>query len=183
MDFKTVTENLLSAFEAEGIRYALIGGFAMGAWGIARSTVDMDFLIHKSDLPVVHRILTGMDYECRYQTENVSQFVSPLKIFGEIDILHAFREISLGMLQRTEDRKIFNESMTIKVLKIEDLIGLKVQTIANDPLRKPIDLADIESLMETYGGSIDWPIIEEYFALFEFNDLFGELKSKYGKIK
>lgn len=183
MDFKTVTENLLSAFEAEEIRYALIGGFAMGAWGVARSTVDMDFLIHKHDLQKVHSILTKMGYKCRYQTENVSQFVSSLKIFGEIDILHAFREISLGMLQRAEDRKIFNETMTIKVIKIEDLIGLKVQAIANDPSRKPIDLADIKSLMETYGGSIDWPIIKEYFALFEFNDLFGELKSKYGKTK
>ena len=183
MDFKTVTENLLSTFEVEGVRYALIGGFAMGAWGIARSTVDMDFLIHKNDMQIVHRILTGMGYECRYQTENVSQFVAPLQIFGEIDILHAFREISIGMLQRAEDRKIFNESMTIKVLKVEDLIGLKVQAIANDPSRKPIDMADIESLMETYGGSIDWSIIEEYFALFEFNDLFEELKNKYGKIK
>jgi len=37
--------------------------------------------------------------------------------------------------------------------------------------------------MKTYDGTIDWPIIEEYFALFEFNDLFGELKSKYGEIK
>ena len=91
--------------------------------------------------------------------------------------------ISIGMLQRAEDRKIINESMTIKVLKVEDLIGLKVQAIANDPSRKPIDMADIESLMETYGGSIDWSIIEEYFALFEFNDLFEELKNKYGKIK
>lgn len=183
MDFKTITENLLSTFEAEGVRYALIGGFAMGAWGIARSTVDMDFLIHKNDLPVVHRILAGMGYECRYQTENVSQFVSPLKIFGEIDILHAFREISLGMLQRAEDRKIFNKTMTIKVLKVEDLIGLKVQAIANDPSRKPIDLADIESLMEAYGGSIDWSLIEEYFALFDLNDLFSELGSRYGEIK
>ena len=183
MDFKTVTENLLSTFEAEGIRYALIGGFAMGAWGVARTTVDMDFLIHKSDLPAVHKILTGMGYECRYQTENVSQFVSPLKIFGEIDLLHAFREISVGMLHRAENRRIFNETMTIKVLKVEDLIGLKVQAIANDPSRKHMDMADIESLMETYGGLIDWSIIEEYFALFKFNDLFEKLKSNYGKIK
>jgi hypothetical protein len=183
MDFKTVTENLLSAFEAEEIRYALIGGFAMGAWGVARSTVDMDFLIHKHDLQKVHSILTKMGYKCRYQTENVSQFVSPLKIFGEIDFLHAFREISLGMLQRAEDRKIFNETMTIKVLKVEDLIGLKVQAIANDPSRKPIDLPDIESLMKTYGSTIDWSLIEEYFALFDLNDLFSELGSRYGEIK
>lgn len=183
MDFKAVTQNLLSAFETDGIRYALIGGFAMGAWGVPRSTVDIDFLIHRSDLQKVHRILTKMGYTCRYQTENVSQFVSSLEVFGEIDILHAFREISLGMLQRAEDRKIFKETMSIKVLKVEDLIGLKVQAIANDPSRELIDLADIESLLETYCATIDWGIIEEYFALFEFNDQFSELKNKYGEIK
>ncbi|MDP2643655.1 MAG: nucleotidyltransferase [Desulfobacterales bacterium] len=181
MDFKTVTGNLLTAFETEGIRYALIGGFAMGVWGIARSTVDMDFLIHKSDLPAVNRILTDMGYECGYRTENVSQYVSPLHIFGEIDILHAFREISLGMLQRAESRKIFGESMTLKVLKIEDLIGLKVQAIANDPARKALDLADIESLMKLYGGKINWPFIKEYFALFDLDDLFRQLWNRYGE--
>lgn len=36
-------------------------------------------------------------YECKYKTENVSQYISPLKIFGEVDFLHAFREISLKM--------------------------------------------------------------------------------------
>lgn len=181
MDFKSVTEYLLSAFEAKGVRYALIGGFAMGAWGIARSTVDLDFLIHKDDLQNVNTILTNMGYGCRYRSENVSQFISPQKTFGEIDIIHAFREISVNMLERSENRNIFNETMTIKVLKVEDLIGLKVQAMANDPSRKSIDLADIESLMETYGGSIDWPLVKEYFDLFKFNHLFGELHSKHGK--
>jgi predicted nucleotidyltransferase len=91
--------------------------------------------------------MTEMGYECCYQTENVSQYVSPLKVFGEVDFLHAFREITVEMLKKAEDREIFDGAITTKVLKIEDLIGLKVQAIANDESRKAKDLADIEALL------------------------------------
>ncbi len=181
MDFKTVTEELLAGFKAEGVQYALMGGFALGAWGVPRTTVDIDFLIHRDSLEKVHRIMTQMGYECAYQTENVSQYVSQLKVFGEVDFLHAFREISLGMLQRAVEMKVFDETTCIKVLKIEDLIGLKVQAMANDESRKTIDLPDIESLIALYKKTIDWPVIEEYFALFNFSELFIRLRSKYGE--
>jgi len=52
----------------------------------------------------VDTIMTEMGYECRYRTENVSQYISPLKVFGEVDFLHAFREASLKMLGRAEKR-------------------------------------------------------------------------------
>ena len=180
MDFKQVTEKLLTAFNDEQARYALMGGLALGAWGIPRATVDIDFLVHRDDMQKVHNIMIELGYERHYHTENVSQYVSPLKAFGEVDFLHAFREISVGMLKRAEDKKIFNGALTIKVLKIEDLIGLKIQAIANDEKREAIDLPDIKSLISLYNTEIDWSKIEEYFKLFGFNELFTKLKGKHG---
>lgn len=46
--------------------YALMGGFAMGLWGGSRSTVDLDFLVHRDDMEEVHMILTDMGYERHY---------------------------------------------------------------------------------------------------------------------
>lgn len=43
MEFKTVLEKLLTNFERLNIRYALLGGFALGLWGYARATADVDF--------------------------------------------------------------------------------------------------------------------------------------------
>ncbi len=180
MDFKLVLEKLLSAFDEHNIHYALMGGMALGAWGIPRATVDVDFLVNRDDMEIVDTIMQGLGYECKYKTENVSQYVSPLKVFGEVDFLHAFRSPSLSMLQRAVDEKIFNEAITIKVLKAEDLIGFKVQAMANDESRKAIDLPDIESLMAQCRGKIDWSVVEEYFTLFNFKELFDELRSKYG---
>lgn len=179
MDFKLVIEKLLTAFNEQDIQYALMGGLALGAWGVPRATVDIDFLVHKDDMEKVNEIMQGLGYECKYKTDNVSQYVSPLKVFGEIDFLHAFRTPSLSMLQRAEEKKMFDETMPIKVLKVEDLIGFKVQAIANDESRKTIDLPDIESLIEQNKTEIDWALLEEYFVLFGFNELLTELRRKY----
>jgi predicted nucleotidyltransferase len=176
LDFKLVIDKLLTAFQDKNIHYALIGGFALGALGITRATVDIDFLVHRDDLDKVHTIMTGLGYDRAFHTDNVSQYVSADNIFGEIDFLHAFREISVGMLQRAENKKIFGGTISIKVLKVEDLIGLKVQAIANDETRKPIDLADIKALIALRKTDIEWPLLENYFAMFGFQDLLKDLR-------
>lgn len=179
MDFKLVLEKLLKKFHEQNVRYALIGGFALGAYGVSRATVDVDFLVHRDDMEKVHTIMHENGYKCGYRTENVSQYSSSLKVFGEVDFIHAFREISIGMLQRAEEKSVFNESISVKVLKVEDIIGFKVQAIANDESRKQGDLADIGALMKLHKKSLDWDTVEKYFSLFGFSPLFEELKRKY----
>lgn len=183
MNFKLVLEKLLTTFQEHNVRYALIGGFALGVWGVPRATVDIDFLVDNWDMEKVDVIMRALGYECRYRTENVSQYTSALKIFGEVDFLHAFRAPSMEMLQRAEDKGMFNGTLPVKVLKVEDLIGLKVQAIANDESRKGLDMSDIESLIAFNVADVDWGQIEEYFALFGLDDIFAELKEKYSNVK
>jgi len=178
MDFKIVTKKILDAFLAAEVRYSLIGGFALGVWEAGRSTVDMDFLVHRDDLDKIGKIMAGLGYECKYKTENVSQYVSPLKIFGEIDFIHAFRKASLEMLTRAKEKEIFNGEIKIKVLCPEDLIGLKLQAMKNNPSREPTDRADIEALISLHREKLDWELLEEYFKLFEMEDLSNKLRNK-----
>ncbi len=180
MDFRFIIEKLMTAFNEQDIQYALIGGLALGSWGVPRATVDIDFLVNRDDMDKVDRIMRGLGYECKYKTENVSQYVSPLKVFGEVDFLHAFRNPSISMLRRAEEKKMFDATLPLKVLTIEDLIGLKVQAMANDESRKAVDLSDIESLIAQNKDRINWSLIEEYFALFGFDELVTELRRKYG---
>lgn len=179
MDFKTVLGLILKDFKTSNIRYGLIGGFALGVWGLPRATIDLDFLIHRDDLNKVNAIMKHHGYECVYKSGNVSQYVSPLKIFGEIDFLHAFRKVSLGMLERSEEKDIFEGNLKIRVLRPEDIIGLKLQSLVNNPARTQREYLDIEALMDHYGKNLDWESIEEYFSLFEQKEKFLELKTKY----
>ncbi len=180
MDFRLVLTKLLTAFSGNNIRYALIGGFALGAWGVARGTADIDFLVNREDMEKVDAIMDGLGYECRYRTENVTQYVSPLRIFGEVDFLHSFRTPSLGMLDRAEERSLFDGGVAAKVLKVEDLIGLKMQAIANDKNRAMGDIADIEALMSANRVGMNWGLVEEYFSLFCLGEWFADLRRKYG---
>jgi len=182
MDFRIVAEKLLKAFEKEGVRYALMGGFAMGLWAVPRTTVDMDFLIHHEDLEKLDTIMLGLGYERKYRSENVSQYISPLQIMGEVDVLHAFRKASVKMLDRAVEKKIFGSQLTIKVLKPEDVIGLKVQAMANDPSRQTTDLADIEALMAMHKDTLDWELIGEYFKIFNMQETANTLRKKYHEI-
>ncbi|MEK7449274.1 MAG: nucleotidyl transferase AbiEii/AbiGii toxin family protein [Planctomycetota bacterium] len=179
MDFKLVTKKLLTAFEEQKIQYALIGGFALGLWGVNRTTGDIDFLVNSDDLIKIDRIMRNLGYECNYKTENVSQYVSPLEIFGEVDFLHAFREISLEMLKHAEEKEIFSGSMKIKVLKPEDIVGLKLQAINNNPLRKQQDLIDVESLVAANHDNLDWNKVEKYFDLFGMVEIYKEIDERY----
>jgi predicted nucleotidyltransferase len=176
MDFKTVISSLLKSFSEYRIRYGLMGGFAMGLWGVARTTSDLDFLVDRKDLEKVDAVMKKLGYECRFRSENVSQYVSQLRLFGEVDYLHAFRSASIGMLERAVEKEIFGGELKIKVVRPEDLIGLKLQAVKNDPSRKEIDMADIKALVSARKEPLDWPQIRSYSETLDAEDLLKELQ-------
>ncbi|MBI5789376.1 MAG: nucleotidyltransferase [Candidatus Schekmanbacteria bacterium] len=176
MDFKVTLQKILTEFDQKGVRYALMGGFALGVLGIPRTTVDLDFLVNRDDATHIAQIMQQIGYECAYQSENVAQYISALKIFGEVDFLYAFRSSALAMLNRAVEKELSGK--TIKVLRVEDIIGLKLQAAVNNSARFSQDWADIEALADCYKAELDWELIEGYFSLFERQDLFQSLKRK-----
>ncbi|MEO0129400.1 MAG: nucleotidyltransferase [candidate division WOR-3 bacterium] len=178
MKFRKVLFSLTKNFVKHNVRYALIGGFSLFAFGIPRTTVDLDFLIHRDDLKKLDEIMKNLGYKLIFRTENVSQYVGKNRELGGIDVIHSFRKYSLEMLARARLWKV--EDISLKVLQPEDIIGLKVQAIANKPERKNRELADIESILEKFSKNIDWELLKEYFHLFGFDKDFNELRKRYG---
>ena len=179
MDFDRALGILLDGFAARHIRAAAIGGFALGALGAPRATVDLDFLVHKDDLGELDALMTGAGYVRRFVSENVSQYVSADAALGNVDFIHAFRSISLAMLERSSEVPVQGGKRRVKVLAPEDVIGLKVQAIANNPSRAQKDLADIQALAEARAGRLDWARLEEYFDLFKMEKEFAELRGRF----
>ena len=178
MDFVKVTSSLLRDFSKENVHYAVIGGFALGFWGVTRATIDMDFLLLLDDAEKADAILGNHHYQQTFSSENVARYQSSDADFGTIDIIFAFRQISKTMLDRAVEVEL-GDDLKIVSLQPEDLIGLKVQAIANDSARRDRDLSDINALLSariTAGEEVDWQLLKEYFDLFAFNDLFEEIK-------
>lgn len=181
MDFKIVLKKLIDLFEKNKVNYALIGGFALGVYGVVRATNDLDFLIDKNYDVFLKKIMKQNMYGIIHESKDVIQFEHPTAIFGSIDFLYAFRKPSLEMLKRAVKKNLFEKAITIKVLLPEDIIGLKVQAFVNQPQRKILELEDIKNLITANLTDLNWGIIKKHFSLFNLNALYKELKNTYGK--
>jgi hypothetical protein len=177
MDLERVLRELAEKFREREVRYGLTGGYAVAIHGHPRTTVDLDFLVDRADLEKIDEILHDMGYEILHRSENVSQFTSSRRDLGEIDFIHAFRKASMKMLDRAGTEQLFPEGPPIVVLGVEDVIGLKIQAMANAPHRRSHDLADIQNLVELHRESMDWELIEDYCALFGMMDVAEKLKA------
>ncbi len=181
MDFEQVLRAMLEAFEREHVRYGVLGGFALGVLKVPRTTVDLDLLVHRDDLMRLEGIVHRLGYLRRARTENVTHYAHPDAAWGAIDILHAFRAFSLAILERAQRYPIFDGVLNVNVLQPEDVIGFKVQGMANNPLRATKELVDIEALMAYYGKTLDWARIQEYFELFELGEQGCQLHERFGQ--
>jgi hypothetical protein len=156
-------------FTQAQIEHALIGGLAFAYYGSTRATVDLDLLIHENDGPKAKAELLKNGFFVEFESPEVIQ----LNGLGYIDLLLARRPISQKML--FEAHKSGPEG--IRVLKAEDLIGLKIQAYKNNPRRELQDKTDIQFLIES-DDKLDWNRIKEYADLFNEWEVINELKAK-----
>lgn len=182
MNFSKVLAELCGRLDAAEVRYALIGGFAMALRGAPRATLDLDFLLLLDDLEKAQAIFGELGYRREFHSANVSHYTGSGPEWGRVDILHAFRGPSLGMLERAERIRIDAE-LTLPVAQVEDIVGLKIQALTNDVSRALGDWNDILLLVAAAGRerqAFDWELVADYLRLFGLEDRLPELKSTYG---
>lgn len=154
----------------------------MAMRGVQRATLDADFILLADDLDVAHSILQSLGYRREFHSENVSHYMGMEPMLGRVDLLHAFRAATLGMLERAERLQLV-PGCSIPVVHVEDLIGLKVQAVCNDPSRAISDWSDIHQLVESAGRAnhpLDWELIEDYLDLFDQSHHLSTLHDFHG---
>jgi len=181
VDFELVLERLVEVFERLQIRYAAIGGFALGVLGAPRQTMDLDFLIDRDDLAKLDTALSDLGYTRLFRSENVSQFRHDDPAWGSLDFIHAFRKVSLAMLDRAKVCSVLAGRASMKTAQPEDVIGLKVQAMFNDPVRRLQEQRDIEALLGRYGSQLDWIRIQEFYDVFGLVSEAKELRRRFDR--
>jgi hypothetical protein len=179
VDFELVLRALINEFSRLRIRCAAIGGFALGVLGVPRQTMDLDFLVHRDDLEKLDGALTALGYTREFQSENVSQYRHPDATWGSVDFIHAFRNISLAMLDRAKDYPALGGKQSLRTAQPEDVIGLKVQAMYNDPERRAQEQNDIERLMARYGSQLDWDRVQEFYDVFGLSEEARKLRERF----
>ena len=182
--FATITR-IVSRLDSANIHYALIGGLAMALRGVQRATFDADFLLLLADLETADLVLREEGYILVFHSENVSHYEKCDAVLNRIDILHAFRTPSLGMLERA-DRIPLATGCSIPVVRVEDLIGLKIQASVNNPARALGDWSDVHRLIKHSGErslELDWELIADYLEIFRMTERITGLKALHHEAK
>ncbi len=139
---------------------------AVGLLATPRATKDLDFLVHVADLPGVDTLMKRLGYRLASRTENFSRFEGRFPFQGTVDLQHAIRPGSISMLGRAGTRAIPGLRRKGRILLAEDLVGLKVQAMANDPERVDRDRADIVDVLRARGKRVQWTRVLGYYSDF-----------------
>jgi predicted nucleotidyltransferase len=145
------------------IRYAVIGGYAVAAWGDVRTTHDLDLLCAGDSQAVIEGLKEGrLQFEHRIGDYDdpisevirieIGQATDPF----EVDILIGIREAPEGLVDRA--RIINIEGMGIPVASPEDTILLK---LLGGSAR---DLDDAKSIIQIQSGKLDLNLIRKLCA-------------------
>ncbi len=174
MDFATVLGVVSGFIEEKGFRYAVIGGVALIAYGLPRTTLDLDFIVEFSAQDDLIRFLESHGYKTLHRSSGYSNHVHPdLLLWGSLDFVYVSGETSQELFAacRTTTGP---SGLQIRVPTPEHLAALKITAMKNDPARAFQDMADVRFLLNLPG--VDRLQIRDYFDRQGMRDRFDDFE-------
>src|SRR3989338_5678521 len=162
MDFVSVFRFIIENFEREKIDFALIGGFALQG-----DKKDIDLMIYAKDKDKIKSLFLATGYQILHEGDHILSFTGKSYELGRVDFMLVKGEAGIRILKRSRPSEIIGGKYLVKSVIPEDIIGLKVQSYANNPDRKEKDFSDIKGLFRKHKGSLDMELVREYFAMFD----------------
>jgi hypothetical protein len=161
MLFDEVLSTWREFFLREEIRYTLIGGMAMKAWGRVRLTKDIDFAVDRANQARVVTFAESLGYESLYVSEAFSNHVHEDTRYGRIDFMYLAGETAEKIFGASQTKAVIGDA-SLPVASAEHLAMMKAMAMKNFPHRALFEGEDVRSLLNVPG--VDRAAIREYFA-------------------
>lgn len=161
MNLHDVLAPIVGLLERTRIDYAIIGGYAVAAWGKLRATRDVDLLCGIKDLDSLKSALKAAGLGFEHRVGDVDDPISNvIRIDAgsaddlyEIDVLAGIRGAPAGLLQRS--RTVHIENLALKVASPEDMIILKLLG------GSALDIEDASGILRIQNRTIDRALLEQ----------------------
>ena len=85
LDILDELRDLVAVFEEREVDYALCGGMAMGVYGLARTTIDIDLLILSDSLEEVLAVAKSLGYNIRGKDMSFANGAVEIRRVSKID--------------------------------------------------------------------------------------------------
>lgn len=159
MSLRDILAPINDLLSQQGIHYAVIGGYAVAAWGEVRATRDIDLLCSKLDLDDLKRAFGLANLEIEHRTGEPDDPISEVVQLQagtasnpyEVDIIAGIRGAPEGIIRRA--RTIPIDDLNIPVASPEDMIILK---LLGGSAR---DIEDARSIIRAQANKLDLSLI------------------------
>jgi hypothetical protein len=175
MDFTRALETVVTFLQREGYACALIGGFAMQAYGMTRATLDLDFVADADSQEKLIGFLESLGYETLYRSSGYSNHLHTSVELGRLDFVYVRGETRHKLFASAREVP-FPGGLRVRVPRAEHLAAMKIQAMKNDPERTLRELADIQFLLRLPG--VDEEEIRGYFEKQGLLEKFHEIKRR-----
>lgn len=175
MQFDRVLTTFAAYFEREQLRYALIGGLAVHAWGRVRPTRDADFAV---DFEGASRAITfaeSLGFVTRHASEAFSNHEHAEAEWGHVDFMY-LRGATADSVFGAVTLKEVVEGRPMPVASPEHLAMMKALAMKNFPHRALYEGEDVRTLLKVPG--VDRDAIRDYFERRGLLELFDAIEKK-----
>jgi hypothetical protein len=132
--------------EQLGLKYLVIGGHAVNAYGEPRTTIDVDFLACKDDRQTWITLLQNEGFKMAHDGGNFIQFSPPYGTEWNLDLMFVNRETFSKL--HSDGRQVVMLGIATLVPSAQHLIGLKLHALKYGPDRRhDKDIIDVLTLI------------------------------------
>ena len=160
-------------FERESIRYAVIGGLALQAWGLSRFTRDVDLVVARSARDRVVEFAESLGFETLHVSEGYSNHIHPDQNRGRVDFMYVDEATAAKLFGSAVEKTIVGAQVA-PVPVPEHLLAMKAIAMKNAPERVLTDAADVGFLLKLPG--IDRIAVRDFFARHGLLELFDAIE-------
>lgn len=160
MDFAAVLSVIAGELEPRRVRYAVIGGVALAALGMPRTTLDLDIVTDAAAQPTVVTFLEQLGYETLHRSPGYSNHLHREPARGRVDVVYVDGETAERLFGAVRSVAGFGGA-AMPIAAPEHLAAMKVLAMKNDPQRTFQELADIRFLLGRPG--VDRDLVRQYF--------------------
>ncbi|HET7711905.1 MAG TPA: hypothetical protein VFL80_08240 [Thermoanaerobaculia bacterium] len=176
MEFGLVLRTFADFFEREKIRYSLVGGLAMQAWGLSRLTRDADFAVDFSASAHVIAFAESLGYETIHVSPGYSNHVHDGDL-GRVDFLYLQGTTAERVLSTAVPKSVFPD-IEVPVARPEILAAMKGFAMKNRPMRVLLDSRDVEFLMNL--PETDTEAVRDYYSRLGLLELLDAIRRNSG---
>lgn len=173
VNFARVLESIISFLNEKGHSYALIGGVALAAYGLPRTTLDLDLVLDAGTQTALVSFLESRGYQTVHRSSGYSNHVHPDPLWGGVDCLYVRGETSRDLFAACRMGP-GPGGLVVPLPKPEHLAAMKAMAMKNDPGRTLQDMADVRFLLQLPG--VDRRQVKAYFERQGLKERFDEIE-------